>query len=427
MKKKNEKRLPSYTKLKNGRLTAKSSVNGKMVFKTVDSLEELREWSDYLETKRTKIKANQSNKRHEPLKLIWETWLEEKGKKLAGATIKAKKYALEPIEDLMEMSFDKLKSKMIVKAWESKDKKLGRVSFPDYKEKLVIILKQLDKFVQDPENKFKTRLSFNPESLYDHFIRYKDPSEYKTAQFHTEEEVERILEYLATPQVYPLEGVHHKTGRPYIRQQKRHKRQDVLLAIYSLMISTGLRGGEVCALKKESYDPRAKTLDVESTIALDEDGNLHDKGDTKTMKDRLLERLEPLTVESIEYLINSHDGEYLVPLMIRSHRTQHEFTTVQNINKLFRNVFEHAGVRYLSSHKFGRKVYATHLFKDGHENGKSFRDIAEALKKDMGHSNILTTLKYAQPIINNIDEEKKNVHGKYASIIKKAKEKEKNK
>jgi integrase len=409
------RKLPAHWHLRSGKIKAQASLNGQMIYRTFDSKEDFLRWVDWIEVKRHRIKANQHSKKI-PLGVVFERYLAFK-KNLSPGTIKSKRDCIRVIVHLLHVPFDELRLKDIKDAWDKKDKKIGRPSCVKSKRDLIILLKQLDGYAKEETlSNLGVRLSFYPDLLFEFFKIPKKTRKPTTKQFFTQEEIAKVIKHLSTPQ-FDIHEAEMKDGtfREVIRPKYTSLRQQrALLDIFMLMITTGIRGGELCALKVTDYNKEERSLSINSTICKNELGHEIDRGETKTGRSRVLTNLSKPTIKAIESLIEYSVNEYMVRNLANRGKP---FMTTQNVNRWFYSVFENAKVPKLSGHKWGRKNYATWLFHECIENGKNFRETAEALMYDLDHSNILITLKYAQAIYDNIDDEKEQLFSNYESYM----------
>ncbi len=148
-------------------------------------------------------------------------------------------------------------------------------------------------------------------------------------------------------------------------------------SIFLLMLNTGLRIGEACALKWENYDEEAQTITIRSSIILSRDENgkrvVEDQDSVKT---RHSQRVLNLNAKAIAALPSKSKGKYIFgtrddkPLRSRS------------IQNTLDSILERAGIPHKSTHVF-RHTFASRLFEKGYE----VRVVSELL----GHTNVNTT------------------------------------
>jgi len=406
----NKIKLPKYKTLKNGKIKARISVNGIFIYRTFENKDEMVKLLPTIVKNRFRIKNNGRGVKQVPLGVVWFKWLEHQKEMsfLKESTLKTKYHSLMLIHSLMETNFDEILINDIIEQWRRKEKLLKREIGRQVKDRLVILLQQLNDFSDELYN---TKLLFDPRALRKLFKKPRKKSSYSTIQYHSNEQVKKVLSFLSTKQ---FSTYHHKSTNTLVRRTMFDK-QEWLYAVYVISITTGLRVGELCSIKKENYDKENKTLLINSTITYSLSGKFVDGNSTKTSQDRLL-KLSTITIKQIDFLLSNHSGLYIIPLFNNREKGSH--SSGQNINRVMKRVFKACGVPVISSHRYARKTYVTLLFDKATNNDKrkkSFRDTAEALKNDIGHSDISTTMLYARPLIDNIDDDKEELFDDWVS------------
>lgn len=192
----------------------------------------------------------------------------------------------------------------------------------------------------------------------------------------------------------------YKTILSYLDKMYSETGDSSFLAV-KFQFFTGVRVGELVALKWEDIDLNEMTIHVHSEEAnkpyRDELGKWHDRRivvpHTKTYTDRDVQLL-PKALEVLEHIqhrtgfIFIRDGERI---------------TERQVNYVLEKYAERMGTITKSSHKL-RKTYASRMKAGGVS--------LDTIRKDLGHTNILTTDKY----IFDVDDEDK-VYEKKANAL----------
>jgi len=172
----------------------------------------------------------------------------------------------------------------------------------------------------------------------------------------------------------------------YLDKKYAATSDSVYLAV-KLQFYTGMRVGELVALRWENVDIVSKTLHIinmESNIPFkDTEGKWHDSRKvvphTKTHSDRIIDLL-PKALEVIQTLAESH------PAMEGYLFTRDgERVTERQVNYVLEKYAERAGKAVKSSHKL-RKTYVSRLVRGGVP--------LDSIRQDLGHQNLSTTLSY---------------------------------
>lgn len=171
-----------------------------------------------------------------------------------------------------------------------------------------------------------------------------------------------------------------------------------------LCLSTGLRLGEICALKWEDIDFQKKVLNVNHTVQRMAIGNQKKKtalceGMPKTDCSR---REVPLSDEMLQLLSKfAHPDKYVLnnkkPLEPRTYQYQ------------FRRYQQEAGIAYRNFHVL-RHTFATNCI----ENGVDVKSLSEIL----GHSDVHITLnKYVHPTLDTKRQHMNTISSIYGQIV----------
>ncbi|MCM1415703.1 MAG: site-specific integrase [bacterium] len=175
------------------------------------------------------------------------------------------------------------------------------------------------------------------------------------------------------------------------------RQMDIFKMAVFLSLLTGLRLGELCALKWSDIDFEEKTLSIKRTVQRlrAKDGNKKTVLMETEPKSSGSSREIPLLDASINLLLSfQNGGEYIFggdrPLDPR---------TMQN---RYKRIIKEAGVAYKNFHTL-RHTYATNCMDGGAD--------AKALSEMLGHSNIQTTMNYY--VHPSIDTKRRYVDGLY--------------
>ena len=203
---------------------------------------------------------------------------------------------------------------------------------------------------ENPCERLKITVKFRQEN--------KKPSE---SQVFQGQEYEDILNY--------LDKMFSETG-------------DLAYLAVKFQFFTGMRVGELVALKWEDVDTNKKTLHIhsgESNQPYRENGEWHDRRvvvpHTKTNTDRHIQLL-PKALEILA-VIKSNTGYIFT--------RNSERITERQVNYVLEKYAERKGTKTKSSHKL-RKTYASRLDAAGIP--------LDVIQRDLGHSDIKTTLTY---------------------------------
>lgn len=159
----------------------------------------------------------------------------------------------------------------------------------------------------------------------------------------------------------------HGNGKPIYRNGE----------IFLLMLNTGLRIGEACALRWEDYDNKNNTLRIRSTTVQTIDGSGKRVVSTqKTVKTKNSERFILLNTNAIAALPDEKTGKYIYCA------SNGNLLRPRCIQNTLDNILNRAGIPHRGTHVF-RHTFASQLF----NNGYDVRMVSELL----GHSNVNTT------------------------------------
>ena len=154
----------------------------------------------------------------------------------------------------------------------------------------------------------------------------------------------------------------------------------------AIMLYTGLRTEEVCALHWEDVDMENRVIRVCRKIIIDEDNICKDVRSTKNGKVRYV----PFPEQLYEVLCNLEvrkDVPYVIPYQEakKTYKYKYEFYTPHVFFERYESFFKPLPIRYLSPHKL-RHTYGTYLVRSGAP--------LPTVQNLLGHSSINTTRIY---------------------------------
>lgn len=162
---------------------------------------------------------------------------------------------------------------------------------------------------------------------------------------------------------------------------------------FNTLAFTGLRRGEIIALKWADLSFKFSSLSINKTVTLDKNGKQIVSNSTKTDKSTRIIKLSKFVLDNLEILYKSKNSEWIFPN--KKGEVMNITTPYKELQKFYKN---HPDLKKLSIHEF-RHNYAT-LLRNANIDYKAIRDI-------LGHtSSIFTLNKY---IHSNEDIERKNV------------------
>ena len=161
------------------------------------------------------------------------------------------------------------------------------------------------------------------------------------------------------------------------RQGKRNEySKQILIELY-----TGMRMGEINALRPEDIDFKKGMIHIRDTISMGINQRMYRRGHTKTdagMRDIPMNNLvRPILEQAISEMKRNRDG-----LMFYDYNKNGVITTTQ-VNNFFRRICEKAGIEFRGQHSL-RHTFATRCIEAGVK--------PVVLKNWLGHTNIHTTL-----------------------------------
>lgn len=176
---------------------------------------------------------------------------------------------------------------------------------------------------------------------------------------------------------------HTRVIEPYTEEEQRriwniiNIREHPAVIAVGLMLETGMRAGEVLALRWDKVDIQRKRLRVEATI-------VNPAGKTSceyqpSAKSKASNRIVPLTPRAIELLqrLRPLNETWVIPGRGNS------WLSYNNLAKHIRQVCRAAGVEYRGAHAF-RHTFATNCY---------YRNVdVKVLSKLLGHSDIGVTM-----------------------------------
>lgn len=174
-------------------------------------------------------------------------------------------------------------------------------------------------------------------------------------------------------------------------KKTHHDRNDYHLQLFIEMYS-GLRMGEINALRKKDIDLENNVVHVRSTISRGIDFKPYIKDTTKTyagLRDvPISKKLKPYLVEAVNRYHSNPEG-----LLFYDHITDTIITTNQ-VNSFFQRVCENAGLPKLGQHAL-RHTFATRCIESGIP--------AVVLKTWLGHKDIHVTLDTYTDVFKSMD------------------------
>ena len=195
-------------------------------------------------------------------------------------------------------------------------------------------------------------------------------------KYYTREEILKLKEAAEAENVYHKEMNQYKFPRAYA---------------FLFIIYTGLRGGEMLALKWSDYDPVKKTITVSKDVAEYKDPETR-RIVTKlqmTPKTSSSYRTLKLNDEAIEILRKIKErsfdptGEFIVSNRNRGRNGSKSYVAPSNFRGSFRRFCLFAGVEYKGVHAL-RHTFASMLFAQGVP--------PKVISEFLGHASIVTTL-----------------------------------
>jgi len=213
-----------------------------------------------------------------------------------------------------------------------------------------------------------------------------------------------------------LPKVRQKTVRVLTKQEQKrlddailnsNNRYDIgiLVCLY-----TGIRIGELCALKWTDINFKNKTLTVDKTVQRVKNDNNEDKKKTKIKFDEPKSLSSVRTIPMPQFLVNElkkyrrEDGYIL--------RDNGCFTDTRNISRRFKKLLEQAEIDDLNFHIL-RHSFATRALELGFD--------AKTLSEILGHSSVTITLNlYA----HSLPEHKRKEMEKFSGLFKRQSDKQ---
>lgn len=238
------------------------------------------------------------------------------------------------------------------------------------------ILDSMDKFSKD---KFNYSLDWSVGVLRKE-IKISKGVRKKPREYHDDEEIKKISSFLRNC------------------DDPKFKDTECLYHIYRLGLSLGCRGSELCSLKKNNYDKGSKSILINSTISVGSSGWI-DSNLTKTKTSRV-NSLSQSGVESLEWLMERSDTEYIIPNFTKSN--SYKFVNIINLSDRYKSVLEHLGIIWIGTHGMFRKTFATLM---AQKSNKSHRDMIASIQNQLGHKSPQMTLHYIQAINTDLSDE----------------------
>lgn len=203
----------------------------------------------------------------------------------------------------------------------------------------------------------------------------------KKDSFHTKVEIGKILSVL-------------NSKESWSRERAIRKNLDWFKHFYIIGISTGMRIGEICALRKEDFCEDTGTIYVRGSATTCSVTGKHIISDsTKNGEHRKLELNSQAVQSMIWFRDNSPAGS---PYLIFSRNNNHSFSKTTEFGNFIKRICRVAGVRELSSHSAFRKTFATHLAVEESKAGRHYHELLFNLQKFLGHKSPTMTLRYIQ-------------------------------
>ncbi len=395
-------------KLKNGNYYCETMVNGKRHYVSEPSLELLDYKLRALEKERNKMLNNGKGQIRLPLERLWRLFVSTHEAKWKRSTFDNKKRIFEYFKPLWKKDVSKITNMDIEKCLKDKARKFKKKKLSEGARYHVVILLTQLKYTLEIEG-IKKSFGVNVKKMR-HNLNYSfRKNRYKTKQFHTREEVNRLTKALSKP-------IYKKFGRRHNIRRLVFPTQSALFHLYRLHVSTGMRVGELMAAKVYDYDKTRGIFRITSSLSGAGNGFVYeDSGFTKNYEDRTV-NLNRAARESVDWLIKHAQNEYLSSSMRATRKAlKYKFGCPVQYSKAMKDFQRHAGVPILSSHKFGRKTFATLTWLSGIERGRNPRDLLFSIMKALGHSQETVTWRYIRELEDNIEEE---VEGIFESDLK---------
>ena len=206
------------------------------------------------------------------------------------------------------------------------------------------------------------RMLFN-KAVRDHYLE-KKPEIKKHGSMHKTNTL-KIL-----PPINEIRELLEKARQGYQAKKGYHYLYHFLL----LMVSTGMRVGEICALKWEALDYYNNTISIHSTIAKSKNGWI-DEHTTKTESSTRIIPVEPELLETLNEI--PRKGEYIF------YTRQSEFVTPSHISTSARKFFDMHGYPKLRLYDL-RHIHATELIAHGID--------IKTVSHRLGHKSPMVTL-----------------------------------
>lgn len=174
-------------------------------------------------------------------------------------------------------------------------------------------------------------------------------------------------------------------------------------AIFSLLAYTGARVGEVLALEWSDIDFKAKTIDINKTIAM----NLENKIIVQPPKSKSSRRVLQVGSETIEILLKYKEEQFTNKgILFKNSKKNYFFTT--NITDKYKAICKKYNIRYITTHGF-RHTHCTLLCESGVD--------LKAAQDRLGHGDIKMTAKIYAHTTKKMRENLGNKFEEYLSAI----------
>jgi site-specific recombinase XerD len=204
----------------------------------------------------------------------------------------------------------------------------------------------------------KGMIVHNPMALITSPSSIKTNQAKKDIEIFSDDEIKRFVEAVSAK---------HSNGTPIYRNG----------SIFLLMLNTGLRIGEACALKWTDYNEEAKTLSIRSSMIQTRDSEgKRVVAEQDSVKTKYSNRILKLNSNAINALPNKRIGKYIFCTYdgkLLEHR---------DVQRTLDNILNRAGIPHKSTHVF-RHTFASRLFAKGYD----VRVVSELL----GHTDVNTT------------------------------------
>lgn len=318
-----------------------------------------REAAKKLKDYKTKIILGASDQKKISYENFLENWLERKKLQLKPQSFSRldstiRNHIIDSKSGIGFYDLDKIDAEIIQNLIDIKSKK---ISFSSTK-KIYDALNESMRFARS-----SGRIAQNPVDLVvlptqGSRIYKKKNSDVNNLEIFTEDEIKRFVEVV---------NIKYQNSSPVFNNGR----------IFLLMLNTGLRVGEVGALKWTDFDGVNHTIKVNKTIIKDKDENgktiFIEQDSAKTKGSERVLKLNANALKSIpdtrkgDYIYCSKSGKLLLP---------------GNIQHMLDRVLIKAKISHKSTHVF-RHTYASRLF----EKGVDVKVVSELL----GHSSVQTT------------------------------------